>query len=165
MAVSKSVRFLPSITPFAGVRGSSNRGACVPPSGAPTACRMAGSTTSDFVLPGTNPFSLFQRPLRGLRGRQPPGTPPGTTRRRIQGCKSTPRENGWRTNLEATSPLASLLQLWNTIPHLEFPYHYTDIGTHYFKIRLYLHQGEASHEIDKRFSAFIEPLKVIRNNL
>ncbi len=53
----------------------------------------------------------------------------------------------------------------DTIPHLEFPYHYTDIGTHYFKIRLYLHQGEASHEIDKRFSAFIEPLKVIRNNL
>ena len=53
----------------------------------------------------------------------------------------------------------------NTIPHLEFPYHYTDIGTHYFKIRLYLHQGESSQEIDKRFSAFIEPLKIIRNNL
>ena len=53
----------------------------------------------------------------------------------------------------------------DTIPHLESPYHYTDIGTHYFKIRLYLHQGKASQEIDKRFSAFIEPLKVIRNNL
>ena len=53
----------------------------------------------------------------------------------------------------------------DTIPHLESPYHYTDIGTHYFKIRLYLHQGKASHEIDKRFSSFIGPLKVIRNNL
>ena len=53
----------------------------------------------------------------------------------------------------------------NTIPHLEFPYHYTVIGTHYLKIRLYLQQGEASQEIDKRFFAFIEPLKIIRNNL
>ena len=54
---------------------------------------------------------------------------------------------------------------FDAIPHLDFPYHYTDMGSHYFKIRLYPHQGETSEEIDKRFSTFIEPLKVIRNNL
>ena len=53
----------------------------------------------------------------------------------------------------------------DTIPHLDFPYHYTDIGTHYFKLRLYPYQGETSEEIDQRFSAFIEPFKVLRNNL
>jgi alpha-mannosidase len=53
----------------------------------------------------------------------------------------------------------------DTIPHLDFPYHYTDIGSHYVKIRLYPHQGEASEEIDTRFAAFIEPFKVLRNNL
>ena len=35
--------------------------------------------------------------------------PPGTPRRRVQACKSTHRENGWRSNLGTASPPASLL--------------------------------------------------------
>ena len=34
---------------------------------------------------------------------------------------SAPRQNGWRTNLEACWPLASLLQLWNTLAAYLFP--------------------------------------------
>ena len=40
-----------------------------------------------------------------MEGRQPPGT----ARRRVQEGKSTPRENGWRSNLGTASPPASLL--------------------------------------------------------
>jgi formylglycine-generating enzyme required for sulfatase activity len=37
--------------------------------------QLPGATTSDFASPRTNPFSSFKRPLRGVEGRQPPGTP------------------------------------------------------------------------------------------
>ena len=67
MAASKSVRFLPVNTPIAGVRGTTIRGTCVPPT---------GTTPSDFASPRTNPFFFFQRPLCGLRGCQPPPAPP-----------------------------------------------------------------------------------------
>ena len=74
MAANKSVRFLPIITPFVGVRGSTLRGPCVPPTGT-TPSRITGSTSSDFVLPRTNPFSSFLFPKTPAwdRGRQPPG--------------------------------------------------------------------------------------------
>ena len=39
--------------------------------------RLITTTSSDFVMPGTtNPFSLFKKSLRWLRGRQPPPVPP-----------------------------------------------------------------------------------------
>ena len=44
-----------------------------------------------------------------LKRREGDCPPPGTTRRRVQECKSTPRENGWRSNLGTASPPASLL--------------------------------------------------------
>jgi len=48
MAANKSVQFPPADTPFAGVRGSTARGTCVPPTGA-AACRVSGTPASDFV--------------------------------------------------------------------------------------------------------------------
>ena len=65
---------------FAGVRGTTFRGPCVPPSGT-AASRVPGSAASDFASPRTNPFSLFQRPLRGVRGRQPPRHHPAASPR------------------------------------------------------------------------------------
>ena len=59
MAANKSVRFLPVITPFVGVRETRYRGSCVPPSGTASG-RLTGAATSDFVLPGTiNPLPFF----------------------------------------------------------------------------------------------------------
>ena len=54
--VSKSVRFLPVSIPFAVVRGTTDRGGCVRRT-ATTATRFTAASTSDFVLPRTNPFS------------------------------------------------------------------------------------------------------------
>ena len=100
--MSKSVRFLLVDTPFAGVHGTTSRGACVPPSGSTTACRFSGTATSDFVLPGTtNPFPSFQRPLCGVGGRQPPA-PPGGEFKDVSPL--TDKTVGERT-LEALSPL------------------------------------------------------------
>ncbi|MED5418595.1 MAG: SUMF1/EgtB/PvdO family nonheme iron enzyme, partial [Verrucomicrobiota bacterium] len=55
MAASKSVRLLPMNTPLAVVRGAAYRGGCVRRPAA-TATRMAAPTSSDFVLPGTDPL-------------------------------------------------------------------------------------------------------------
>ena len=72
MAANKSVRFLPIITPFVGVRGSTLRGSCVPPTGT-TPSRITGSTSSDFASPKTNLFPFPKTPAWG-RGVSPPGT-------------------------------------------------------------------------------------------
>jgi hypothetical protein len=57
--MSKSVRFLPIITPFAVVRGAPDWGTCVPPPVSPRG-RTTASTPSDFALPKTiNPLSSF----------------------------------------------------------------------------------------------------------
>ncbi len=84
--MNKSVRFLPTDTPFTVVHGSTKRGGCVQRIATPSATTsvvflMAAAASSGFASPWTInpfplfPFSLFQRPLRGVRGRQPPGTP------------------------------------------------------------------------------------------
>ena len=64
------------------------------------------------VLKAPGPRNIHSAPVhgtaRGFTVRE--GTPPpGTTRRRVQECKSTHRENGWRSNLGTASPPASLL--------------------------------------------------------
>ena len=48
------------------------------------------------------------RTARGFTVRED-SLPPGTARRRVQGCKATHRENCWRSNLGTASPPASLL--------------------------------------------------------
>ena len=58
--------------------------------------------------PRNIPSSPVHRTARGFTVRED-SLPPGTTRRRVQGCKSTHRENGWRSNLGTASPPASLL--------------------------------------------------------
>ena len=63
----------------AAVRGSTNRGSCVPPGGT-TACRITGTAPSDFVVPGTNPFPSFlfpfsKDPCVGKGGVSPPDFP------------------------------------------------------------------------------------------
>ena len=81
--VTKSVRFLPSITPFAGVRGATYRGGCVRRP-ATTSTRIPASTSSDFVLPGSNPlpsllFPFSKDPCVGQGGVSPPAPPEAET--------------------------------------------------------------------------------------
>jgi hypothetical protein len=86
MAANKSVRFLPIITPFVGVRGSTLRGPCVPPTGT-TPSRITGSTSSDFASPKTNRFPFPKTPAwaEGVSGpRHPtPPAPPGDESKKV----------------------------------------------------------------------------------
>jgi hypothetical protein len=86
---------------FAGVRGTTFRGPCVPPSGT-AASRVPGSAASDFASPRTNPFPLSQRHLRGVGGVSPPAPPDGESKNVIPLPDETP-------NRQTLSPQGLLL--------------------------------------------------------
>ncbi len=96
MAANKSVRFLPVNTPFAGVRGTTHRGTCVPPAATASATRVTATSASDFVLPGTtNPFPFFpfpKDPCVGQGGGRPPAPPGGESKKVIPLTEKTAGE-------------------------------------------------------------------------
>ena len=71
MAARKSVQFLPAYTPCAVVRGSTHRGGRVRRT-ATSATRLTAATSSDFVLPRTNPFPFSKDPCVGVGSANPP---------------------------------------------------------------------------------------------